>query len=183
MYSHVGAGSHEHNMHDIHLLPLHPPAPYCLGLTTRMANKVARFCLYLGLRFMLRGCPVSYEDPPFSYLWLLEEFRGVAGLECIHLVRADYCMCGTPCQKAGCFLSNNPYLNLVACVCIRPRPHPARLTGQQTRKSAPYPRQLCLRMVEAMAMCVCVCVSGRACSGEGTRCHGQGRARVSRRCS
>lgn len=112
---------------------------------TRLANNIAILSIKRAVELMAAGAGVTFENPLFSYFWLLDE---VGHLISLRGIRADYCGYGTPYQKPGGFLSSCSKFSGVGATCTHQRPHPERLEGTRTRQSSPYPRPLVLRMIE-----------------------------------
>ena len=113
-------------------------------------NNLALFALSLGLGLIEQNCLVSFESPVFSLMWRLPDFKAFLGLKGIHVVRCDYCQHGTPYQRVGLFVGNNPHLAWLASVCNHVGRHPERLTTPHTRRASPYPRSLCFAFCEAL---------------------------------
>ena len=113
-------------------------------------NSLALFSLSLGIQLIQTGCLVSFELPLFSYLWMLPEFKAFLGMKGIHVIRCDYCQHGTPYQRCGLFVGNNPHLPWMATTCTHVGKHPERVTTPHTRRCSPYPRSLCFSFCETL---------------------------------
>ena len=95
--------------------------------TTCYYNGLVLFSLSLGIQLIQTGCLVSFELPLLSYLWMLPEFKAFLGVKGIHVIRCDYCQHGTPYQRCGLFVGNNPHLPWMATTCTHAGKHPERV--------------------------------------------------------
>ena len=114
------------------------------------SNNLARYALSLAIGLIQRGTLVMLENPLFSYMWCMPDFKAFLGLKGVHVVRCDYCQHGTPYQRMGLFVSNNPHVVWVARTCDHVGSHPERLSGSHSRQSSPYPRSLCFALCESL---------------------------------
>ena len=112
------------------------------------ANRLVKKMAQLILELISGGACVLIENPMNSHFWELDSYLLLAGMDGWHFVRTDHCMYGAPYQKPQLWLSTCPGITRAASVCVHPRPHPERLTGERTRRSSPYPLGLTTRLVE-----------------------------------
>ena len=111
---------------------------------------MVRLVVRRALELMALGVCVTFENPLVSYGFLLDELLAIAGMHEVVCVPTDHCQYGAPYQKGQIWLGNATGLVRAAAVCNHPGPHPDPLHGLKTRRSAPYPRQLVLALIEGM---------------------------------
>ena len=95
---------------------------------------------------------MTIENPLLSYLYLLRELLALIGMPGACVLREDDCTtAGTPYQKARAWFSTCwGIASTIAIVCQHPLPHPERLEGQKTSRSAIYPFELATKYVEGL---------------------------------
>ena len=117
---------------------------------TEQANRIMRLMIRRIQRLASKGVCIIVENPLMSYLWKIDEMQGLIGSPGFSLTRIDHCTYGTPYQKGQIWASNCPKLSSAAGVCTHREPHPVRLEGAWARRSAPYPRELAMAVVQSL---------------------------------
>ena len=98
------------------------------------------------LQLLAKGSIVMFENPLLSYFFYLNEVAGILGAEGYEMIRTDHCQDGAPYQKPQVFAANSAAIADVGRLCNH-RQHAQTLEGAATRRSSPYPRSLCIRIV------------------------------------
>ena len=110
------------------------------------ANELLLQVMYFALALLSKGVVVLFENPLMSYFFFLLETSTVFGFPEFEMIRSDHCQDGAPYQKPQTFVGNTSALVDVGRLCNHVQ-HPERLVGTATRRSSPYPRGLCERIV------------------------------------
>ena len=117
---------------------------------TEHANRIMRLMIRRIQKLASKGACIIVENPLMSYLWKIDEVQGLTGSPGFSLTRIDHCTYGAPYKKGQIWASNCPKLSSAAGVCGHREPHPVRLEGGWARRSAPYPRELAMAVVQAL---------------------------------
>ena len=119
---------------------------------TRCYNRLAMLMVQRILALIASGAMVTTEDPCLSYLDLLREMLGLIGMPGACVLREDdRPTAGTPYQKARAWFSTCwGIASTIVSVWQHPLPHPERLEGQKTFRSAIYPWELATKYVEGV---------------------------------
>ena len=116
---------------------------------TAYYNKMAEMMSTRMLELAAAGAMILLEQPLLSHLLHFREIAGIVGAPGFILFRADDCMSGTPYKKPRAWMTTCPNIaSIVASVCCHPEPHPEQLVGHHTRRSAAYPKELVIKLVE-----------------------------------
>ncbi len=111
-------------------------------------SSLIRICLELGIWFWV-------ENPDSSFLWLLDDWRGLGSLDYGSSLRIDYCVLGCRWRKRTRIFTNT-HLKGQCRFCSRDHLH-QRLVGWSkcyrapwTRVAQVYPRRLCWMIATAL---------------------------------